>query len=237
MTEPAKLRACPFGFSCRDMFQLHSELSANDCENLNSCKSLAATRGMTAQANERFLISSVSADGSRDSTLLSEQEAAHLMLMHRGAAQTLEFGFEVENLIDTLSRHIIDLHEVLENCWQGEYIAPEGATVHTYTVYRPSRPELVANGTIPRNAPLSVVRECQRSFSYDKLTSSERIFRSALGGDERVKAIHLYRRGTARSVEAHKGIERRNRLHQIETKLRTAIKAVEEALDISQMEE
>ena len=237
MTESAKLRACPFGFSCRDMFQLPSELSANDCENLKSCKSLSATSGMRSDVSEVYPLQMVNEAGQRETLSMTEEEAAFLMLWYRGATQTIEFGFEVDGLIDTIARHIIDINEVLENEWEGKYIAPEGATVHTYSVYRPSRPELLARGLITSDASLSEIREYQRGFEYDKLTSSEAIFRSALRNDERVKAIHLSRRDTARSIEARKGIERRNRLHQIENRLKAAIAAVSEALDIAQIDD
>lgn len=86
------------------------------------------------------------------------------------------------------------------------YIAPDSCEAHRYNVKRPS-------GT----------------YGYNKLTSREAIFKPE-EKEEQVKVIHLSHDDDPRNTEGRRGIERRNRLHQVQTQLDVAARILEEAI-------
>jgi hypothetical protein len=99
---------------------------------------------------------------------------------------------------------IEQLQQQLNNL-QGQYIAPVGCEVHTYSVKRPS-------GT----------------YYYNKLTASEAIFEPS-SKQEKVKVIHLSNNNDPRTEQAKLGIERRNQLTRVRTLLSNAVELFEEA--------
>ena len=234
-SDAESLRACPYGFCCRDMLQLKASISANDCPNLQSCKSLAKSGGMRDDLpvegweTETFPITLVQ-DGAEQEVEWTRREAAIHMLARRGAPQSLD-DMAAPQLLTRLSQKIDALHQALETL-ADEYIAPDQARMHAYHVYRPSRPELRAAGLPESELTRDRIRQYQNQFTYNKLTSREAIFGPVIK-ETLVKAIHLSRDSDARSVEGAKGIERRNRIHHIATLLGNAEALMQEALRVA----
>ena len=129
-----------------------------------------------------------------------------MMLMRRGCPQTpASLGTEtaINRLVEAIER-LRSHFTPLEN----EYIAPIGTEVHTYVVTRP-----------------------WGKYSYNKLTASEPIFAPSIE-QRNVKVIHLSRNDDARNIEGRLGIERRNRLMKVSTRLAQAQALVEESIAI-----
>ncbi|MBD1935576.1 MULTISPECIES: hypothetical protein [Cyanophyceae] len=78
----------------------------------------------------------------------------------------------------------------------GFYIAPESIEAHQYSVKRPSG-----------------------AYLYNKFTSKEAIFEPSQR-TQKVKVLHLSHDDDPRNIEGRLGIERRNQLTQLRTKLR-----------------
>ena len=172
------------------MLQLKASISANDCQNLKSCKSLARSGGMHDDwsvddwETETFPIT-VAHDGGEHLVNWTRRQAAIHMLERRGAPQALD-DMEATGLLTRISLDIETLRQALETQADG-YIAPDQARMHSYHVYRPSRPELRAMGLPEQELTPDRIRQHQRRFTYNKLTSREAIFVPALQ-DHLVKA-------------------------------------------------
>jgi len=68
-------------------------------------------------------------------------------------------------------------------------------------------------------------------YSYNKLTATEPIFAPSIER-RNVKVIHLSRDDDARNIEGRLGIERRNRLRKVSTRLAQAQALIEESSQI-----
>ncbi len=84
---------------------------------------------------------------------------------------------------------------------------------------------------------LQAIRREQRIYHYHKLTSETAQFRGVLEDDEGNKkpcrVIHLSHSDNARNIQGRLGIERRNKLSKIRTRLLQARRALEEAAAIA----
>lgn len=69
------------------------------------------------------------------------------------------------------------------------------------------------------------------NYLYNKLTSTDAIFEPE-EKEERVKVIHLSHDDDPRNIEACLGIERRNRLHQVRTRLDVVAESLEQAMSL-----
>ncbi|MBD1906946.1 hypothetical protein H6F53_15840 [Trichocoleus sp. FACHB-832] len=142
----------------------------------------------------------------RERIRVTRQQAAIMMLMSRGNPQDLN-SLEVNNLISEIELSLQALKERL-NQFENVYIAPEQTEVHQYNVKRRDK-----------------------NFWYNKLTSKQAMFKPV---DQRslVKVIHLSHDDDPRNIEARLGVERRNQLTQVRTKLKEIQSRLADALDL-----
>ena len=137
---------------------------------------------------------------------VTRQQAAIMMLMSRGNPQNLD-SLEVNDLISEIELSLQALKERL-NQFENVYIAPEKTEVHQYNVKR---------------------RE--KTFWYNKLASKEAVFKPV---EQRslVKVLHLSHDDDPRNIEVRLGVERRNQLIQVRTKLKEIQSRLADALDL-----
>lgn len=135
---------------------------------------------------------------------VSRRSAAVAMLMQRGCSQPLE-NFGIDDAITAIENQLQTLRSHLEHYHQ-TYIAPDHCEAHRYNVKRPY-------GT----------------YWYNKLTSPQAVFEPA-AETENVKVIHLSHNDDPRNLEGRLGIERRNRLHHLQTQLQGTAAALEQAI-------
>ena len=121
-----------------------------------------------------------------------------MMLMSRGCPQSID-SLGVSEAIASVESRLSQLWLQLgEYEGEGVYIAPPGCEVHGYNVKRPS-------GT----------------YFYNKLTAETAIFEPSKKR-QKVRVIHLSHDDDARNLEAREGIERRNKLLRLVSKLTQA---------------
>ena len=174
-----------------------------------------------------------------------QHEAAVLLLQQRGNSQTFE-SFGLQALIDNVEEALNSFRDDVDNLNRG-YIAPSGVEAHIYSVKYPP------TSNFPVDMPTEEIRERQRIYYYHKLLSKtaqfeavqtpsiiERLRRARESGQGRrrgdptkCKVIHLSHSDDARNIQGRIGIERRNRLHKIQTRLQTAFQALEEAKQLA----
>ena len=191
---------CAYGFSCASMM-MQPGLTAIECPNQETC-------GTIIQLTEEDLIELYQArlENNRrivERVRMTRGQTASYLLNSRGCPQTPE-TLGVTQSIDQLRDAIAALEETIIELGAG-YVAPEGVEAHRYSVKRP-----------------------YATYEYNKLTSKETIFPSQIK-EEEVKVIHLSRDGDPRNIEGRAGIERRNRLLAIATKIRLATESLDNA--------
>jgi len=137
---------------------------------------------------------------------VTRREAAVMMLMRRAAPQSPE-SFGVTELLNEVEEQLGEVRSHLPR-FEGKYIAPLHCEVHRYNVKRP-------RGT----------------YQYNKLTGDSAIFEPS-ERQQKVRVIHLSHDDDPRNQEARRGIERRNRLMQAKSRLRTVKQALSEVLEL-----
>lgn len=185
------MKRCAFGFDCSAMF-LQPGLVADDCPNKETCKTLPDLPPLSRTWFNRDRI--IEGDRIRERIPLTNTEAAIMMLLYRGNSQTpLSLGAIAA--LDALQITLTNLRNQLETYGTTSYIAPTNVEAHTYSVKRP-------RGT----------------YQYNKLASPDAIFEPS-ERTEKVKVIHLSHDTDPRNLEAKAGIDRRNKLLQLTSKL------------------
>jgi hypothetical protein len=202
-------KKCGFGFSCAAML-LQPGLEPKDCPNYETCG--YASELTPEEEVELIRVREVQRQEAQqqwervqERIRVSRHRAALMMLMERGCSQSLE-DFGVTDSIASIETRLQELRSRLAQFTQGCYIAPNRCEAHRYNVKRPS-------GT----------------YWYNKLTSRQAIFEPE-EKEEKVKVIHLSHDDDPRNTEGRMGIERRNRLHQLQTQLQIAEGALEQAI-------
>ncbi len=137
---------------------------------------------------------------------LTRRQAAVMMLMSRGVPQSPE-SLGVTELLNRVEEQLGEVRSQLPR-FEGRYITPLHCEVHRYNVKRPL-------GT----------------YSYNKLSANSPIFEPS-ERQQKVKVIHLSGDSDARNEEARRGIERRNRLMQAKSRLRTVKQALLEIVEL-----
>lgn len=166
---------------------------------------------------------------------IRQHEAATLMLKTRGNHQDYS-NFEIDELAAQISETLDSFFNELEQLATNDngYISPDGVEAHIYNVKRPSRTEF------PAHWSLREVRAMQSIFHYHKLTSKLSQFvavgKDKEGNPKTTKVIHTSKSEDARNIQSRLGIERRNKLNKIRTRLLTARQALTEAVAIAQEE-
>lgn len=166
---------------------------------------------------------------------IRQHEAATVMLKSRGNHQSYD-NFELLELTSSTAEALELFDNELEQLAANDnaYIAPDGIEAHVYSVKRPSRSEF------PQSWSKLQVRREQRVYHYHKLTSKEAQFAGVTkdedGNNKPCKVIHLSHSDNARNIQGRLGIERRNKLNKIRTRLIQAKRLLEEATAIAQQE-
>jgi len=202
-------RKCGFGFSCAVMM-LQPGLEPMDCPNYQTCGSASE---LTPEEEVELIrvreIENLEAQQQweqvQERFRINRREAAIMMLMYRGHPQSLD-TFGVIDWIEAINVQLQALRSHAEQFTEDCYIAPSNCEAHIYNVKRPS-------GT----------------YWYNKLSSTEAIFEPE-EKEDKVKVIHLSHADDPRNTEARLGIERRNRLYQVQTQLQIAESAIEQAI-------
>ena len=255
----SKLRQnCPYGFSCASMM-LQPGIVAHDCENLEECKSLAHVSGASWDAidqptfdlvqyveerrqywSDRDQAYQEQVERIRYRREVRQHEAAVIMLQQRGNPLSFE-SFNLNGLIPQIQASIATIAEKL-NTLNQNYIAPFGVEAHIYSVKRPARNSFPDSWTDER------IKEAQTSYYYHKMLSKTPQFRAIKTITEeeqrqwnrrdrsKCKTIHLGKSFDARNIQGRIGVERRNRLAKIKTRLNSAAKALQEAVELMEQE-
>lgn len=262
--QPRKREKCPYGFDCSS-FMLIAGMIAHDCENLGSCKELSGTAGRAWYDPNQptFDLVMYYADEQQDYEqwaaeyaerqrqqeiwreemrryrrviVIRQHEAATLMLKTRGNHQEYE-SFGLEELASSTAEVLGYVNNDLERLAAANdntYIAPDGIEAHVYNVKRPPR------NSFPDHWTLQEVRQEQNIYYYHKITSKEAQFRGMEKDDDgnfkSCKVIHLSHSDNARNIQGRLGIERRNKLNKIRTKLQQARQLLIDAKLIAQEE-
>lgn len=192
-------KKCRLGFNC----QLMTGQLTEHCPNRVNCGSATLSE---LSEQERFEFHRIRNE-QLERLFVTREQAAQMMLRHRGSPQQLE-DFEFSSAFSHLISSIQQLESDLEQ-YRDQYIAPEHCEAHAYWVKRP-----------------------QGKYRYNKLTAEEAIFRPS-EKTKNVRVIHLSRNDDPRNIEARRGIERRNQLHQIQAQLRIAQQALDTARTIA----
>lgn len=207
---------CGFGFSCAAMM-MQPSLEPTDCPNYKTCGSaseltpeeeveLIRVREIQRQEAEiRWQEHVQQWEQVQERIRVSRRSAAIAMLMQRGCPQTLE-NFGITDSITSIEMQLQQLRSHIQQFTTDCYIAPDSCEAHCYSVKRPS-------GT----------------YGYNKFTSKEAIFEPE-DKQEQVKVLHLSHDDDPRNTEGRRGIERRNRLHQVRSKLYFATRTLDEAI-------
>jgi|GEM_PF-1483454 len=169
----------------------------------------------------------------REVIQVQQHQAAVMLLKRRGNPQAYaDFGLEED--VTMLRECLTHLDPLLSALDSEGYIAPDGAKAHVYNVKRPPR------NAFPASMPLAEVRREQRIFYYHKLLSKTAQFEGVLldenDNPKKCKAIHLSHSDDARNIQGRLGIERRNQLSKIRTKLAQAQQLLLDAAAIAQAE-
>ena len=208
-------KKCGFGFSCASMM-MQPGLEPKECPNWKTCGKVQAYEPHEIVELQRVRL--VESQRQRQVFRITRHQSAIMMLKERGGHQELS-DFGIEALQSDIAQALTDLQESLEPLTAG-YVAPEGVNVHRYSVKRP--------GSIHRDPETGEETHVPRVYTYNKLLANSAVFEPA--EEERpVRAIHLSRDSDPRNLEGRLGIERRNRLMQIRTRLQMAATALAEA--------
>lgn len=212
-------KSCGFGFDCASMM-MEPGLDPKDCPNWKTC---GRVQRYTPEEEVELVRSRMERRRMiRETFRITRREAATMMLMERGNPQRpADFG--IDEAQSAISQQLEDLTAAIE-VMATDYIAPPGTVVHKYNVKRPGPVVEQEDGTM---------RHFPRVYTYNKLLASSAIF-EPVEDEYLVRAIHLSHNHDPRNIQARLGMERRNRLMQIQTQLQMAKAALEEATAIAQ---
>ena len=208
-------KKCGFGFSCASMM-MQPGLEPRECPNWKTCGKMQSYEPHAIVELQRVRL--VESQRQRQVFRITRHQSAIMMLKERGGHQELS-DFDIEALQADIAQVLTDLQENLVPLTAG-YVAPEGVNAHRYSVKRP--------GSIHRDPATGEETYVPRAYTYNKLLANSAMFEPA--EEERpVRAIHLSRDSDPRNLEGRLGIERRNRLMQVRTRLQMAATALAEA--------
>ncbi len=197
-------KLCAYGFDCRSMMMDYN-LEAEDCPNKNVC-------GLITTLTEEEQVELYQAQLENNQRIvvrvrMNERQAASHLLTTRGCPQTTE-TLGLISALERLKSEISLLESAIEELNDG-YIAPREVEAHRYIVKRP-----------------------YGAYEYNKLASKKAIFEPQKEEDK-VKVIHLSKDQDKRNIIGRYGIERRNKLLAIKTKIESAIALINETTEMS----
>ena len=238
-------RKCPYGFTCGNHPWGQYKIT-KDCKYYDKCKAIVKTLTEASLNNiEEYLDESrkESIEFHRESTsynhdhynkyyrdmvkllkAIEKHERAVIFLRKRGNHQTFE-SLGVNEQISQVKESLKQLESKLRKLDRG-YIAPEGVEVNTYKVKRYPYGKLSG-----QNQKQKVVE-----YEYHNLKSKTAQFESETEIDQKCKVIHLGKSDGEKNIQGRLGIERRNRLLKIRTRLIRALNALQEAAELADVE-
>ena len=195
-------KVCQYGFSCATML-LQPGLTAEDCPNNKVCGTI-----IQLTEEERAELYAARIENNRrivQTVMMSQQGAAQRLLRERGCPQTAEtIGIE-ESAVALISA-IATCQEMIAEL-TSSYVAPPGVEAHRYLVKRP-----------------------HATYQYNKLTSKSAIFPPQQESNP-VKVLHLSRDTDPRNILGRSGIERRNRILLLKTRIEKATELLSAAME------
>ena len=197
-------KTCAYGFDCRSMM-MDWNLEAKDCPNRDVCGLI-----INLSYEEEIELHQAQLENNQRIVVrvrMNERQAANYLLTTRGLPQNTETLGLIEAL-ERLKSEISLLESAIEELNDG-YIAPREVEVHRYIVKRP-----------------------YGSYQYNKFTSKKAIFEPQTEKNK-VKVIHLSKDDDERNIIGRYGIERRNKLLAIKTKIESAIALINETKEMS----
>lgn len=246
---------CPYGFDCGSMM-LQAGTIAHNCENLTECVKLTKAIGVSWEALQQPTFNLVQYREEtrryweqenqrwieerrriRQINRIRQHEAAVILLKQRGNSQSFN-DFDLENLNTQLKELSESIQDKLSKLNSG-YIAPENSDVNVYNVKHPP------TSYFRKDIPIEEIREKQKIYYYHKLQSNQAQFKAIENASakqlkerrkrtrsDNCKTIHLSHSWDARNIQARIGVERRDRLNEIKTKLNKAIELLYHVEDL-----
>ena len=256
--EPKLRQKCPYGFDCGSMM-LQPGTIAHYCENLAECTNLTRATGVSWDAVNQPTFDLVQyreeqhryweeqqqqwqeeRQRIRYLRRIRQHEAAVMLLKQRGNPQLFS-SFNLSAPISDIEEAIARIKDNLDSL-NRDYIAPLGVEAHVYSVKHPP------TSYFPESMSIEEIREKQRIYYYHKLLSKTAQFeaiqtpttrqqqgRRPPTNPSKCKTIHLSHGSDARNIQGRIGIERRNRLSKIQTRLIAAAKALQEAAELTEV--
>lgn len=170
-------------------------LTAEDCENRDTCGTIFE---LTPEEEVELIRvreeCRAEYERYREIVRVNQQQAAAMMLLARGCPQSPE-SLGVTDQLDQVEARIEQVRSQLSEEYASAYIAPTECELHHYNVKRPG-------GT----------------YEYNKLTAASAIFEPS-EKTTKVRVIHLSHDDDPRTLEGRAGIERRNKLLSLATRL------------------
>lgn len=179
-------------------------LEAEQCPNRDVCGTISQLS--EEEAVELAIARREGVEMYLESVRVGQRESALMLLMQRGNPQS-SGSLGINEMIETIDSSLDLLETQLEHI-NHTYIAPPECETHIYNVKRP-----------------------YATYWYNKLTAQKPIFEPSIE-PHKVKVIHLSHNNDARNVTAREGIERRNRLVAVNTKLKRAAREIQEAVEL-----
>ena len=244
---------CPYGFTCSNMPKLSpSDTASQECANLSQCEKAAKYGSRTLfpyGKYEKLKSRFDSLDQRKNLSNKAKNELEEIrptvsyvesIRSHEKVVSTLErrrkgqdySDFGVRECISLIEKKLQQLRSNLHNnCYlKRDYIASEGVEVNSYSVKHPP------SSNFPQGTSPEEIRKNQKVYLYHKLKSKTAQFRSEKENGEKSKVIHLGKSNDEKNIQARLGIERRNRLSKIRTKLIQAETALKEAEELAAWE-
>ena len=241
-------RKCPYGFTCRNHSWGQYKFT-KDCKYYAVCKRIVKKlAGASLDNIEEFLNESIEEElnkfteeawrypggwygeyciqGVELLSAIEKHELAVILLRKHGNHQSFE-SLGVKEQKDRVKESLKELESKLIILDRG-YIAPKKVNIDSYaTKYYPDSNFFEEN---------SLPDEEFIVYNYYRLKSKTAQFECETEIDQKCKVIHLGTSGSEKYIQGRLGIERRNRLLKIRTKLIEATKILQEAAKLADAE-
>lgn len=245
-------RKCPYGFTCKNHPWGKNKIT-KDCKYYDDCKKIVrdiAKSSIDIDSYKEY-INKIAEESQQYSALALKDNSAHC---YRGTNEQTSLFFEAikkhECSVISLReyanhqssksleiiKYISEVKELLEQLesqletFDRGYIAPVGAEFNTYNTKR--RP----------NIEFSAENDSQteyykpKVYKYCMLRAKTDLFKSKGKAKLKCKSIHLGEIGSEKDIQARLGIEKRNRLLKIRTRLIRAVEAMKEAAKLADVD-
>lgn len=243
-------RKCPYGFTCKNHPWGKNKIT-KDCKYYDRCKRIVRklTKASIDIDSYEEYIDEIAEDSKyygsssrkrafcytgtdKQTSLLLEAIEKHersvIILRKRANHQPFE-NWGIQEQISQVRKSLKQLESQLIKLNRG-YIAPQGVELNTYNVkrYPFGKPSEENSSKTEYYKP--------KIYKYRKLQSKTAQFKSKKEVEPKCKIIHLGKIGSEEDIQGRLGIERRNRLLKIRTRLIRAVNALQEAAELADVE-